>query len=371
MKKNINDPYIAWQKYIVHHRPAEILQKLEELILDDGGMFKNDPYFREFRELSLLFRIDLLIEWGRHAEALAWLCLETELNPTNIEAITMKEQLKKQLNFTKEDHHISVKNTRHKPLFDWGNVSGMRKVKAIIERDILLPLKHWELYRGNLSITLPKGFLFYGPPGCGKTFIVKQVAKILKYNFIEVSPSTVASTYVHGTQQKIKELFEEAAKERPTILFIDELEAFVPNRARTDVSFHYQAEVNEFLIQLNKAAENWTIVMGATNHLNMIDDAVKRPGRFDKKIFIGPPDIEARIEAFKSTLKNNPHNITKWSYLGEETENYTFAEIQFIVEETSRIVASQRKNIIELNDIMKVVVKNPPEFTDEKLQQYF
>jgi transitional endoplasmic reticulum ATPase len=102
----------------------------------------------------------------------------------------------------------------------------------------------------------------------------------------------------------------------------------------------------------------------------MIDEAVKRPGRFDKKIFIGPPDIEARIEAFKSILKQKPHNITKWLYLGEETENYTFAELQFLVDETTRIVASQRKNIIELNDLMKVVIQNPPEFTNEKLLQY-
>lgn len=370
MKKNIVDPYIAWQKYIVSHSEAAVLRKLETLILDDGGMFRDDPAYHDFRELSLLFRIDLLIEWGRYAEALAWLCLETELNPGNVQAHAMKEQLKKRLNFTKDGDHISVNNSAQKPLFDWGNVAGMRKVKAIIERDILLPFKEWEMYK-KMNVSLPKGLLLYGPPGCGKTFIVQQLAKMLHFRFLEVSPSTVASTYVHGTQEKIKELFEEASKEKPTLLFIDEIEAFVPNRSRTDVSFHYQAEVNEFLIQLNKAYDNYIFVVGATNYLNMVDDAVKRPGRFDKKIFIGPPDIEARIEAFKMALKQKPHNISKWLYLGEETENYTFAEIQFIVDETARIVASQRKNQIELNDLMKVVVKNPPEFNDEKLQGYF
>jgi transitional endoplasmic reticulum ATPase len=369
MKKNINNPYIAWQKYIVHHRPTEILQKLEELILDDGGIFKDDPYFQEFRELSLLFRIDLLIEWGRYAEALAWLCLETELNPTNVEAIAMKEQLKKQLNFSKDDGRVSIKNTSQKPLFNWGSVAGMRKVKAIIERDVILPLKEREFYK-NFNVSIPKGLLLYGPPGCGKTFIVKRIAGLLGFKYLEVSPSTIASTYVHGTQEKIKKLFDEAAKNKPVLMFIDELEAFVPNRARTDVSFHYQAVVNEFLLQLNNAHSNGVFVVGATNHLNMIDEAVKRPGRFDKKIFIGPPDIEARIEAFKSILKQKPHNITKWLYLGEETENYTFAELQFLVDETTRIVASQRKNIIELNDLMKVVIQNPPEFTNEKLLQY-
>jgi cell division protease FtsH len=93
------------------------------------------------------------------------------------------------------------------------------------------------------------------------------------------------------------------------------LEDFVPNRSRTDVSYHYQAEVNEFLMQLNNAHQNGVFVVGATNHLDMIDDAVKRPGRFDKKHYLlalRPPDLEARIDAFKTHLKNKPHNITKW-----------------------------------------------------------
>lgn len=370
MKKQVNDPYIAWQKYIVKHRQSVILKKLEEIIQDDGGIFKDDPFFQEFRELSLLFRIDLLIEWKRYAEALAWLCLETELNPSNIEAKALKEQLKKQLNFAKTDDRVIISNTENKRVFDWGPVAGMRRVKAILERDILLPLNERELYSKNNAL-IPRGLLLYGPPGCGKTFIVKQLAKLLGFNYYEVSPSSVASIYVHGTQKEVRQLFENAAKKKPSLLFLDELEGLVPNRSRTDVSYHYKAEVNEYLKQLDNAYENSIFVVGATNHLNMIDDAVKRPGRFDKKIFIGPPDLEARIDAFKSCLKNMPHNITKWIYLAEETENYTFAEIRKVFEETSRIVNYKRKSFIDLNDLMKVIVKNPPEFTDEKLQQYF
>ena len=369
MKKNINDPYIAWQKFIVKNNQANILKKLEQLIQDDGGMFMNDPAIQEFRNLSLLFRIDLLIEWERYAEALAWLCLETELNPTNVGALAMKEQLKKQLHFTTEENHVSIQNISKKSVFNWGSVAGMRRIKAIIERDVLLPLKERELYK-NFNVSIPKGLLLYGPPGCGKTFIVKRIAGLLGFKYLEVSPSAIASTYVHGTQEKIKTLFKEAEKNRPVLLFIDELEAFVPNRSRTDVGFHYQAEVNEFLVQLNNAHQNGIFVVGATNHLNMIDEAVKRPGRFDKKIFVGPPDLEARIDAFKTHLKNRPTNITKWLYIGEETENYTFSEIQFVVEEVARIVAFENKSLIDLNDLMKVIVNNPPEFTDEKLQQY-
>lgn len=102
----------------------------------------------------------------------------------------------------------------------------------------------------------------------------------------------------------------------------------------------------------------------------MIDDAIKRPGRFDLKLFVGPPDIEARIEAFKSCLRNRPHNINKWIYVGEETENYTFSEINFIVEQTAREVSHKKKELIDLNDLMKVIISHPPEFSDLKLQSF-
>lgn len=370
MEKGINDPYKWWQRMLLKNKPAVILKKLEDFIQLDGGLYRDSMKFKEFRMLALQFRIQLLMEWNRYAEALAWLCLETELNPTNVDALALKEQLKKKLYFTREEDLISIKNAKQEPIFNWGKVAGMRRVKAIIERDVLLPLKEREIYR-NFNVSIPKGLLLYGPPGCGKTFIVKQIAKLLNFKLHEISPSSVASTYVHGTQEKIRETFDNAAKNKPVLLFIDELEAFVPNRTRTDVSYHYQAEVNEFLIQLNNAHQNGVFVVGATNHLNMIDEAVKRPGRFDKKLFVGPPDMEARIDAFKTHLQNKPNNITKWLYVGEETENYTFAEIQYVVDETARLVAASKKQVIDLNDLMKVIMQNPPEFDDSKLQKYY
>ena len=364
-----SNPFHAWQLLILKYKPATILQKLEELLQDDGGMFKDDPAFFEFRELSLQFRISLLLEWKRYGEALAWLCLVTEINPQNLEALAMKEQLKKQLSFSSEGNVVLVNKTANENIGNWGAVAGMRRIKAIIERNIILTLKERRTYK-NFSVTIPKGLLLYGPPGCGKTFIVKRLALLLGFYFIEVSPSTVASTYVHGTQEKIKELFDEANKKRPCLLFFDEMEGFVPNRNRNDLSFHYQSEVNEFLVRLNDAHQNGVFVVGATNQLKLIDDAIKRPGRFDMKLFVGPPDLEARIDAFKTCLKKRPHKISNWLYLGEETEYYTFSEINFIVEQASREVAQKRKAVIDLNDIMKVVLNTPPENNEQTLQSY-
>ena len=213
------------------------------------------------------------------------------------------------------------------------------------------------------------GFLLYGPPGCGKTMMVKQIANILNFNFVQVSPSTIGSIYVHGTQEKIKELFEEAQQKSPTILFFDEFEAIAPDRSQSDLSVSAQSDVNEFLIQLNNAFEKRIIVIAATNYFNKIDPSILRPGRIDKKIFVGPPDFEARIEAFKFYLKESPYNIKGWEYLGEETEYFTFAEIRFIVDEAKR-KAKEHSIPVDLNHLMKAVTDNPAMLNEMELKKY-
>lgn len=193
-ERKLSYPYKDFQITLLRYRPETILKKLEQAIQHDGGIFRDNPAFKEFRELSLLFRIDLLLQWGRNAEALAWLCLETELNPDNVEALALKEQLKKQLYFGKEEDRVIVKNSKSKALFDWGPVAGMRREKAILERDVLLPMKERALYK-KFNVNIPRGLLLYGPPGCGKTFIVKRLARLLGFEYFEISP-TCHSKYI-------------------------------------------------------------------------------------------------------------------------------------------------------------------------------
>ena len=102
------------------------------------------------------------------------------------------------------------------------------------------------------------GVLFYGPPGCGKTYIARALASRLNYTFYDVAPSDLASPYVHGTQGKIGELFGKATEAAPSLIFFDELDAQIPNRSGYEVGHHYSAEVNEFLVQLNECAKRST-----------------------------------------------------------------------------------------------------------------
>lgn len=333
---------------IAHNRRGPALRILDKIIGSDYGLFRQDPIFLEQRRGALHFKVDLLLEWGRLNEALAWLCLETEVNPDNVLAQAMKQQLKKELHI--DDLHrdpLVFGGTRARPAprnpIQWQGVAGMRELKLELEADIIMPFREPEIYR-EYRVPLPNGILLYGPPGCGKTFIARKLAGMLKYNFIELKPSDLASIYVHGTQEKIGETFRQAAAEGPTLLFFDEIDAFIPPRNQ-ELYHHYSAEVNEFLAQMNECEERGILVIGATNYLNHVDVAVRRPGRFDKKIYVGPPDPEARFEAVKLYMRDRPQEEIDLFALVEQKEYYSFADLEMVVNQAARDALQARQPI--------------------------
>jgi transitional endoplasmic reticulum ATPase len=249
----------------------------------------------------------------------------------------------------------------------WGGVAGMRELKVMLERDVILPLVEPEIY-ARYRLNLPNGILLYGPPGCGKTFIARKLAEIAGFSFIEVKPGDLASVYVHGTQSKIAELFAEARKQKPCMIFFDELDAMVPNRGGGDVGHHYSSEVNEFLVQLNECGRSGVLVIGATNRPDKIDSAVLRPGRLDKKFFVSPPDYEARIELLRLYMTNRPQKAIDWHNCAVELENYTSAEVEFIVNEAARLALSYNRPISN-GDILNAAGNNPPAFSEADIEK--
>ena len=331
---------------VAQNRRAAALKILDRIIGSDYGLFRHDPSMLELRQGALHFKVDLLLEWGRPSEALAWLCLETEINPGNLLAQAMKEQLKSQLHM--DDFHAAARGRASgrqatpNPV-NWEGVAGMRELKLILESDLIMPLLEPEIYR-RYRVPLPNGILFYGPPGCGKTFIARKLAGMLKYNFVEMKPSDLASIYVHGTQEMIGNAFRKAQEEGPSLLFFDEIDAFIPRR-EASLGHHYSAEVNEFLTQLNECADRQILVIGATNYLSHVDVAARRPGRFDKKVYVGPPDLEARIEAVKLYLRDRPQVELDLLSLLKDREMYSYADLELIVNQAARDALQARMPI--------------------------
>ncbi len=352
---------LTWHIYLGHK--ATTLKVLNRMIDFGGGLFADDPDEREYRRKLWMMRIQLLREWGMFAEALAWICLECDLNPENAAAAALREQMKRQLNLVKPFDTLPRRSRKD----IWKGVAGMRDLKAIFEEDIILPLKNPETY-ALYKIPHPNGFLLYGPPGCGKTYIVEKLAVILRFHYIYIKPSDLGSTFIHGTQLKIKELFEEAEQQSPCLLFIDELEALIPRRDQ-EIYHSYKTEVNEFLVQLNNAGRKGILVIGATNYIRDIDDAALRPGRMDKKIFVGPPDPEARAEAFRMNLQERPCAKIDYHLLAEETDNFTFSEIEQITIDAAREAAKKGSPITQ-GMLYKRIINFKPALNEEKIGRY-
>lgn len=356
-------------EYVSREQHRKALDYLSSFIEDTVPLFANEAWVVEERHLAWLYRIELLREWGRVTEALAWACLEVELNPDNVAAIAMKERLKRLAGISPrrgDTTQMPPSNSKLTPTV-WTGVAGMRDLKAMLERDVILPLQEPEIY-DLYHLDLPNGILLYGPPGCGKTFIARKLADIIGFAFKEVEPGDLVSIYVHGTQGKIAALFAEARELAPCMIFFDELDAMVPKRGGDFVGHHYASEVNEFLVQLNECGKNGILVVGATNLPDRIDQAVLRPGRIEKKFFIAPPDYEARVELLRLCMANRPQEKIDWHRCALELENYTCAEIEYLVDEAARHAMEQNRAIIT-GDILHAAGMNPPAHTAEMIEK--
>jgi len=247
-------------------------------------------------------------------------------------------------------------------------IAGMQELKNQLQVDVIDALRNPEEYE-KYGVTIPNGMLLYGTPGCGKTFFAKHFAEEVGFNFMMIKPSTLKSRYVNATQENIAKMFEEAEENAPTIIFIDEMNELVPNR---DSEVHEMAKsaVNEMLAQMDRTGEKGIFIIGATNYPHMIDPAILRAGRLDKKFYLSPPDFEARKAMFEMYLKSRPLDFgIDYEKLSNLTDSYVAADIELIVNDASRN-ALKNKERISMDILINIIKNTKPSVSITELEKY-
>jgi transitional endoplasmic reticulum ATPase len=247
-------------------------------------------------------------------------------------------------------------------------IAGMKELKAQLQLDVIDALHKPEEY-AKYGVTIPNGMLLYGPPGCGKTFFAKHFAEEVGFNFIQVNPGTLKSQYVNATEKNISKLFQDAEKNAPTIIFIEEISGLFPSR---DSDAHEMSKnaVEAMLAEMDRTGEKGIFVLCATNYPDKIDAALLRAGRLDKKYYLSPPDFEARKAMFEIHLKNRPLDFgIDYDKLSTLTANYVSSDIEFLVNESSR-KAMKEKSRITMHLLEDVININKPSISTTELQKY-
>ena len=268
---------------------------------------------------------------------------------------------------------VTAKQKRTETSLGLSGISGMTALKTLLMEDIVNVLQNPEEYK-KYRIAIPNGILFYGPPGCGKTFVAQRLAAEPDYNFFEVSPGTIASPYIHDTVLKVRSIFQGAAGSAPAVLFVDELEGMVPSRRAMGPEDQYKSEeVNEWLVQIGSCVERKILFIAATNEPWKIDEAIMRTGRLDKKVYIGPPDRQAIGEMLRFHLEGRPVTDAEVPQMFAEQiqgQGYSASDLKALADEAAKLALKERSPI-SINHLERAAVERvPPSISKEQEDVY-
>jgi AAA+ superfamily predicted ATPase len=219
-----------------------------------------------------------------------------------------------------------------RPQINFSHVGGMEGVKEEINIKIIQPLLHPELYKAY-GKSAGGGILMYGPPGCGKTHLARATAGQVRAKFLSVGIHDILDMYFGNSEQKLHQLFEMARRNRPCVLFFDEVDALGASRRdmRTSTGRHL---INQFLAELDGAntSNDGILILAATNAPWHLDAAFRRPGRFDRIVFVPPPDAPARAEILRILLSDKPTQNIDYGKIGEKLHEMSGADIKAVID---------------------------------------
>ncbi|AFS81772.1 ATPase AAA [Candidatus Nitrosopumilus koreensis AR1] len=250
----------------------------------------------------------------------------------------ISSEILQKIEITSEDFRDALKEVRPSalrevqvqiPNVSWDDVGGLDELKEELREAVEWPIKYKEAF-DYVDVETPKGILLHGPPGTGKTLIAKALAKMTESNFISIKGPELLSKWVGESEKGVREIFRKARQAAPCIIFLDEIDALVPRRGSSGSESHVtESVVSQILTEIDGLEElHNVLIVGATNRLDIVDDALLRPGRFDRIIEVPNPDAKGRQNIFEIHTKKKPLasdvNIAK---LVELTDGFSGAEI--------------------------------------------
>ena len=260
------------------------------------------------------------------------------------------------------------------PTVHWEDIGGLHEVKQRLIEAIQWPLEYPEKFE-RLGIKPPKGILLYGPPGCGKTLLAKAVATEAEANFITIKGPEVYSKWVGESEKAIREVFRKARQAAPCVIFLDEIETIVPRKDILDDSSGVTHRVaSQLLAEMDGIEElRDVIVIGATNRPDLMDPAILRPGRFDRLIYVPPPDEKSRLQILKIYTQKMPlAEDVSLEKIASMTEGYSGADLESLCREAGMAVLRRDRDAAyvtwaDFQEALKIV---KPSISPSMLKEY-